>query len=516
MSRTRILAGAVAVVAAALLVAVGRGSAGAPDRPGPVAAPAAPAGPAADPRGIVVLCLDTLRADALALDTGRAVRMPRLEAFAGESVAFADAVAPAAWTGPSITSLLTGLDPSHTGVLGLPERVGEPPSDVVAVASRLVAAGWDAAAVTTGGFVDPKSRVMRGFRETTVGLDQDPAAVIAGWDRRRPKGVPFFLFLHSLAAHDPYLDKDARAGRPADTHGFDAARAQAIRAVLADRPETLPEAEVRWLVETAIRSAVTRSLLTASLGRATADRAQGAITRWLDDASERDPTLGALGERLHAAYLEGLAYVDRLVGRILDALEALRLPEGTAVFVVADHGETFGERGTLLHGRRLFDELVRVPLLVRVPKRLGAPRVVRGSAGLVDVVPTVLELAGLPVPAGLDGISLVAALADGGGLPDRAMRAFEERRRHEHGVERIERLESIRTPRAKCIVRRDPATRRVLGAEVYDLLVDPLERAGIPLERVERPCEFGDAFARALEAAGFDVPCLQASVPAVR
>ncbi len=461
----------------------------------------------------MLLCLDTLRADALALDSGRPVRMPRLEEFALQSVAFADAIAPAAWTGPSITSLLTGLDPSHTGVLGLPERVGEPPSEVVALPSRLADAGWDTAAVTTGGFIDPRIRIMRGFREATVGLDQDPAAVIAGWERRRPKGVPFFLFLHSLAAHDPYLDKEARPGRSEATGGFDAARASAVRDVLADRPETLPEGDARWLVETAVRSSLARTLLSSTLGRGTADRAQGAMTRWLDDGAERDPMLSTLGERLHGDYVEGLAYVDRLVGRIFDALAAADLPDGTAVIVVADHGETFGEHGTLLHGRRLFDDVLRVPLLVRAPRRLGAPRVVHGAAGLVDVMPTVFELAGRTAPAGLDGISLVAALADGGELPARAMKAFEERRRYDGGaVPRIERLESIRTPRAKCIVVRDPGTRRVLGAHVYDLLVDPSERFGIPIEQVDRACEFGDAFAEALEAAGFAVPCLQARV----
>jgi arylsulfatase A-like enzyme len=197
-----------------------------------------------------------------------------------------------------------------------------------------------------------------------------------------------------------------------------------------------------------------------------------------------------------------------MVGHIFDGLAAQHLPDGTVVIVVADHGESFAEHRTLLHGRRLYDELLRVPFLVHAGGRLGAPRVVRGAVGLVDVVPTVLELAGLAPASGLDGVGLVAATAAPAGLADRAMRAYDERRRFVDGVERVELLEAVRTPRAKAIVRRDAANRRIIAADVFDLGADAAEAHSIPFNAFDRPCGFGESFARALKDVGLPMPCL--------
>lgn len=458
--------------------------------------------------GVVLVCLDTLRADSLALDSGRPVRMPRLEAFARESVAFADAVAPSGWTGPSITSLLTGLDPAHSGVVGLPERAGSLPRSVTTLPERFAEAGWHTAAVTTGAWIVPGTSALRGTHVGAVGLDQDPDRVLRTWNARRPAGAPFFLFLHSLAAHDPYLDKPSDPWRVL-TATVDETRATDLRRAI-ERGTDVSDADMRWAAELSIASGATRDRLGALLGRTAHDTFFGMMQRWLDDGAERDPRLAETGERLRAAYEKSLSDVDRLVGRILDGLAALELPVGTVIVVVADHGESFGEHGTLLHGRRLHDELLRVPLLVRAGGRMGPPRVIHGAAGLVDVVPTILELAGRPVPIGLDGISLVAPSVSPEGLVDRALFAYDERRRFDGGRESVEMLEGIRTIRAKCLVRRDASTRRLLGAVVFDLLVDPREEHPIPLDAVDRPCEFGDAFVNGLKDRGFVMPCLEA------
>ncbi len=462
-------------------------------------------------RGAVVICLDTLRADALSLDSGRPVVMPRLEAFARESVAFADATAPSAWTGPSITSLLTGLDPSHTGVVGLPERIGNLSSAVRTLSERLASAGWHTGAITTGAWLTPGTSALRGTEVGLRELDRDPEGVISRWNARRTPGAPCFLFLHTLAAHDPYLDKeldDNAAAPSADAfRTVDEVRARAIAKEVADG--AMPsDADLRWSIEIILGSGAHRARLRTIIGPAPLDALFGILQRWLDDRGERDPEIVSLGARLRAAYVESLATVDRLIGRILDALAAQPMPERTVVIVVADHGESFGEHKTLLHGRRLYDELLRVPFLVKGAARLGTPRVVRGDVGLVDVVPTVLSLAGLPTAPGLDGIDLVAATTGRSVLAERTMRAFDERRRFVDGVERIEGLESVRTTRAKCIVRRDAVTRRIIAADVFDLAADPLEAHPIPFGKLERPCGFGDAFARAMKDLGLPITCL--------
>src|SRR5690606_5811593 len=102
-----------------------------------------------------------------------------------------------------------------------------------------------------------------------------------------------------------------------------------------------------------------------------------------------------------------IAYVDRHVGRVLAALD----PRTTIVALASDHGEEFGEHGTRFHARSLFNQVVRIPLIVRYP---GAPaRVVAGPASLVDVTPTLLELAGVAGPAGMNGRSLAASIRAG-------------------------------------------------------------------------------------------------------
>jgi len=105
------------------------------------------------------------------------------------------------------------------------------------------------------------------------------------------------------------------------------------------------------------------------------------------------------------AYRGEVSYADAQLGRLLERLRTLGLLEGTAVIVSSDHGEGLGDHGLLEHGANLHDELVRVPLVLRAP---GLPRGRRlaGSAQLEDLAPTILSLAGVAIPPGLDGVDL--------------------------------------------------------------------------------------------------------------
>jgi len=112
------------------------------------------------------------------------------------------------------------------------------------------------------------------------------------------------------------------------------------------------------------------------------------------------------GDRDLDRYDAEIAFADRHVGRVLAALD----PRTTIVALSADHGEEFGEHGTRFHARSLFNQAVRIPLLVRVPD--APPREIAEPVGLVDLMPTLLDLAGVAGPPGMNGHSLAAAIRD--------------------------------------------------------------------------------------------------------
>jgi arylsulfatase A-like enzyme len=224
-------------------------------------------------------------------------------------------------------------------------------------------------------------------------------------------------------------------------------------------------------------------------------------TDWLDGDGRGTPELAAVLDRAPAEYHRGLAYADRVFSRTMGALDALSLPADTVFVVVGDHGEALGEHGTLSHGRLLYDEFVRVPLVVRAPGRLPAARVVEGSCGLVDVMPTLLALAGAPAEPSLDGRSLLPLAA--GEERGHPVFASEDRNVITPTYAYMLRVVSVRTEAAKFLITYEPATQGILGTELYDLVADPRETTPLVGSDFGR---FGEAFCRAAAK-------LRASVP---
>jgi choline-sulfatase len=128
------------------------------------------------------------------------------------------------------------------------------------------------------------------------------------------------------------------------------------------------------------------------------------------------PHFSKFGERPRDRYDGEVAFTDHHIGRVLDALEASPLAARTVVVLTGDHGEAFGEHGAFFHGAEVWDEIVRVPLLIRVPG--GKPRHITRRVSHVDLAPTVLDLAGLSADPDARGDSLAAELF-GIDLPDR-------------------------------------------------------------------------------------------------
>ena len=437
-------------------------------------------------RGVVLICLDTLRADAVE-------SMPRLSAFAGTATRFSGASSSSSWTAPSVATLLTGLLPAQTGVRG-PYKVGNLVPSVTTLAEALRERGWGTVAMTAGGWLHRTRGYEQGFDVYGEEFDkQGPEASVAAWNGARAKDRSFFLFVHTLAAHDPYGRKPAP---PATPERRDALAAEA-RQVLGEadfRTHPLSLEAGAWLVEKCLLDDAARTALGSVVPEASIGLLWDRLFEWLDGIGRGSPQAAALAPLAERGYRAGLAFADEVFGRTMDALAASALPADTVVAVVSDHGELLGEHGTLSHGRWLHEELVRVPLFLRAPGALEAGEV-PGSCGLVDVAPTLLELVGAPPLPAADGRSLVP-LARGkeAGHPVYA----EEERAVPRSRERVMRLASARTESAKYVVTFDRETGALESEELYDLRADP--RAKTPREATaEAIAALDPALCRAVE-----------------
>ena len=324
---------------------------------------------ATDPRPDVVLFLaDTFRADNMALYGGEPGFTPNLDAFAEGCVRFREAWSPATWTLPSHVSMFTALYPSQHYATSKDFAVGP---NLLTMAEAFTAAGYRTGAITDAGVVTHRTGLAQGFEvwderafDMTDTIDRTRAFLEAG------DGRPTFLFVQSYAVHTPYqVSKETR-----QSHG--------------DRLDlqggTSPELELQ-------------------LAASRKGREPGTRIRPDDEAG-----LQAL-RQYHDLYRGGVVDLDRAFAELLGVLDDNGLRDGVLV-VTSDHGEAFDEHGELGHGTGVWDEEVRVPLLVRAPDL--EPRDVTLSASLVDLPRTLTALADVPAGERWIGRDLFAARSD--------------------------------------------------------------------------------------------------------
>lgn len=400
--------------------------------------PAAPA-PAATARvpGIVLVCVDTLRADALEADAA-SDGLPSVRAWARRATAFSDAIAPSAWTLPSVASLLTGLHLTTHGVLEL-SADARLAGAVPTLATTLQRAGFSTAACTGGGWVSPENGLGTGFDRFHVDFDRrPPSQAIVRFAKETAPDRPFFLFLHTYGAHDPYGDKTPMFTGPCGD--ADASLTSALAEAVTARRPLVGELRHRFL-RAFLGDPCAHATLLAGLGHTNASNLWLEDCRgWADGGWRDEPGGPETCDALRVAYRRGLAATDRRLGELLEALDAF--PPETVVILTGDHGEAFGEHGVVHHGRYLFGELVHVPLLVRAPGFPGGT-VVAGPCSLVDVAPTCLELAGIAPGSPTDGMSLVGA-AMGARTPRTVRSTVAPGDAAAGGVERQRRRTSVR------------------------------------------------------------------------
>jgi len=455
------------------------------------------------PPNVVLLVLDTTRADGIEAVGGLPPAMPALRAFADTCARFTDASTPAAWTAPSVTSILTGLNPSDHGVQGRFQASPLIPA-VATLAEYLNSAGYQTAAFTAGGWVSEEMGLAQGFERFTEPWHLgDPQDIALRWLRQTDKNRPFFLLLHTYEAHDPYgakhppdgHDDPARIARTQDLVRRLAAAAGTTDGDGSRLYDTLGPAGAKELFLAWRSDPLSRQPLQAQIGR---EKLAGPVIRYTVEGLPQDPEREATIRHLADRYRRGLEAMDAQFGTFVSKLDHAGLPGRTVVVVCSDHGEAFGEHEILGHGRWLWDELTRGILLVRAPGRLRAGEV-RGGCGAVDVVPTVLDLAGLPTPRDLAGRSLLPlALGRATGHPVRA-----EDFRLDYGTDGIGgedtvlRVVSVRSDRAKWISTWNPRTRAATET-LFDLAADPGERSPLPAADLARfGADFGAEVGRA-------------------
>jgi arylsulfatase A-like enzyme len=348
------------------------------------AGPAALAAPAGN-YNVVLVLMETLRPDHLGCYGYARQTSPNIDKLAAEGAVFENAFSQSSQSLISAASLFTGLYPPSDGVIRPDQRLDR---SVPTLAGDLKKRGYRTAAFTSGFFLNHGFGLDSGFdvyedtRDFGTLADVVPDALAwlrANGDQR------FFLVVHGYDAHAPYRAPKEFLGK------FSGAYAGALRGV----PLDYALADRIW--RDGIYSDFTLKSRVGNFGKADLDY-------------------------MLSQYDGAVLYADSSFGRLMEALDAPALKGDTVVIFVSSAGEALMEHGTIIssfHGG-LYDEGIHVPLIVRVPGL--APRRVKDTAQLVDILPTVLDLAGAGPPAPAQGISLKPAL-EGRPLPERAVYA---------------------------------------------------------------------------------------------
>ncbi len=336
---------------------------------------------------VLLVVVDTLRADHLGCYGHPFDTSPHLDALATEAIVFDRAHAPAPRTAASHASLFTSTYPASHGVwneLRLADGSTAYPAlapEALTLAELLRAAGYQTAAVADGGWIQRGRGLDQGFDhfDSRYCGVRDRVAAARDWLRRRDRARPFFLFLHTYQVHTPYLPERGYEEPFVGDYrgGLHDALAEA-RAFLADNDPHDLENPLVELQERFFRPHL------------------------FDDDDWPTPKI----DDADAAYLAGLydaeiALVDEAFAKLLGDLRETGLLDSTLVIVTSDHGEEFAEHGQLFH-KQVYQSTLRIPLLLRLPGGAAAGRRPE-PVDLLDLMPTILAALGLEVPSAAQG-----------------------------------------------------------------------------------------------------------------
>jgi arylsulfatase A-like enzyme/Tfp pilus assembly protein PilF len=366
---------------------------------------------------ILLITLDTTRADHIGCYGYPAIRTPNIDGLAADGILFQNATSQCPLTLPSHSSMFTGTYPSFHGVRDNGGFYLEDDQETLAEVVR--GAGWATSAFVGAFVLDSRWGINQGFdyyydnfdfaKYKKISLDsvqREGGEVVKAFTEWFDKSAPqkFFSWIHLYDPHAPY-----------------------------EPPEPFR-------------------------------------TRYAGQE--------------YGLYDGEIAYADSLVGRVLEYLRGKGRLEKTVVAVVGDHGESLGEHYESAHGFFIYDATVSVPLIIRIPSAELRGNKIAAQVQNIDIMPTLCELLGLPVPKAVQGQSLLALIA--GRAPKKEHMAYSESYypRYHYGWSE---LKSLRTSRYKFIKAPRP--------ELYDLTLDPRERDNL----FGRNSSLAEEFARQLE-----------------
>lgn len=318
------------------------------------------------PPNVLLISLDTLRPDHLGCYGYTKLTSPHLDRLARAGIVLTNCRCQAPWTLPSHMSLFTSTLPTYNGVDGLNKSL---PAEFHTLAQHLRENGYRTAGLVNSAQMRAHWGFARGFEtwrefeaDVPEGNCENITAQARAWLRSNAAADrPFFLFLHYYDPHDPYEAPEPFRNRLGTTLSGKKARELCFR--------------YRF-----------------------------------PDLNIRQP--GLLAD-LIAAYDAEIAWLDHELGKLLE-----EVPANTLIVIFSDHGEAFEEHGWTLHGATLYEEEVRVPLLIRLPESDKAGTSLPDSVMLMDVAPTILNACGLRAPAQFQGEDL-SPLWHGKKLPAR-------------------------------------------------------------------------------------------------
>jgi arylsulfatase A-like enzyme len=380
------------------------------------------------PQHVVMIVVDTLRADRLGAYGNARGLTPFLDQLAQRGVVFTNASAASSWTVPSVASLLTSRYPSQHHVVAFSSRLAD---EEVTFAERLRDAHYLSAGFSANfrllerlgyaqGFDYWRSDAQKSGGLTGAQLREQGLAWLDGaWHRGSPR--PLLLYFQFMEPHSPYAPPEPFRSRFAAND---------------DGSASDPAASLRHLVE---------------------QRVHG--QRWAPEDLH-------VIERLYDAEV---ATVDEEIRLLFSELERRGVLEHALTIVTADHGEEFGEHDGLEHGRTLYDESVRVPLIILAPGLPAGHRVAE-NVSLIDVAPTLLDLLGVSAEPRFEGRSLLPLMQPGSGTDSAPVDVLFELSPTGWGGEPQVHDRGIRRGKLKLLLRRDG------GRESYDLASDPSEQ----------------------------------------
>ena len=312
---------------------------------------------------VVIIVIDTTRADRLGMYGHDRPTSPHLDRLAEESVVFERAWSTASWTLPSHASLLTGQYPTAHGArmseFTDSDSNGANPAflhqGATTLAELLTERGYRTAAYSGAGWLSPEFGLMQGYEVQDAENNRDIEAEVItdralAWVDGLGDDEPMHLLVNYFDAHWPYT--------PVPPHDRFAKQWPNVRIL--------------------------------SLG---------------DIFAGKKPT-PQQAEKMLALYDGEIEYMDLHIGRLLDGLRAAGRYDDTMFVVIADHGELFGEHGDLGHGAWLWEELLRIPLIVRYPGGRDGGKRETAMASTVDVLTWIAQEVGLELPDDVDGLAV--------------------------------------------------------------------------------------------------------------